>query len=381
VPGGTWQCPKCDTVNGVADGTCMVCDEGKPRAPKPRAPKTRAPKTSTPKTSTRRTGTAASKPDGASGAARRPASRPTGDWKCLKCDTRNAATSLSCLVCDTGWKAATKPRAPKPPTTPTASKTAKTAKATPKPPGSAKRTGTSTPYRPTRPGTTRGAPSGGRSSAPRPSPPRSEPSDLFYAPPGDGFVGYTPGRRDTTPTAPPPPPPPYRGVAGSRPRGGGAPSSEGKSCLKGCLTLFVLGFVLQALVKGCDLPDTWNGSSGDPKPSSSAGAAGPCPERVASELPSGDGAELVEAFRTRNADSGDTKNILLCRTDGGDLYYFGEFADQREKGIAMPAKRTDDGYLAENEPYSYHIHDGVVTITRNGTRIGEERLVKEASPG
>ncbi|WP_221179423.1 hypothetical protein [Streptomyces botrytidirepellens] len=298
---------------------------------------------------------------------------------------------MSCLVCDTGWKAATKPRAPKPPTTPTASKTAKTAKtgktakaakATPKPPGSAKRTGTSTPYRPTRPGTTRSAPSGGRPSAPRTSPPHREPSDLFYAPPGDGFVGYTPGRRDTTPTAPPPspPPPPYRGAASPRPRGGGAPSSEGKSCLKGCLTLFVLGFVLQALVKGCDLPDTWNGSSGDPKPSSSAGASGPCPERIASELPSGDGAELVEAFRTQNADSSNTKNILLCRTTGGDLYYFGEFADQREKGIAMPAKRTDDGYLAENEPYRYHIHDGVVTITRNGTRIGEERLVKAASP-
>ncbi|MET7763539.1 hypothetical protein ABZS71_16500 [Streptomyces sp. NPDC005393] len=390
----------------MTDGACIVCDESKPRATKPSAPKASAPKASapkasTPKASTPKGGTGTSRPGGsgakgggaskasggakpskgtASGAARRPVSRPTGDWTCLKCDTRNAATSLSCLVCDTAWKAATKPKPAKPPTASKTAKTAKTASKTAKTatsPGSAKGTGASAPYRPTRPGTTRGTPSGGSSSAPRSSPPRREPADVFYPPPGGGgSVGYTPGG------SPSPPPPtsstPPRGTTSTPPRT--TPSSDGKSCLKGCLGFLLLAFVFQALLNGCDWADLSMGSSGDPEPSSSAGAAGSCPQRIASALPGGDGAELVEAFHTRNADSGNTKNIVLCRTTGGDLYYYGEYADGREQGISMPAQKTDDGYLAENAPYRYRIHGGVVTITRDGVRIGEETLVPEPSP-
>ncbi len=115
-------------------------------------------------------------------------------------------------------------------------------------------------------------------------------------------------------------------------------------------------------------------STPDDSDKSPSAAAASCPTRIAEELPSGDGAKLVKAFRTKN------KQITLCRTGGGKLYYFGEFSDHREPGIAMPAERTGDGYEASNPPYRYDIHDSVVTIYRSGTRIGQEDLTSEPSP-
>jgi hypothetical protein len=133
-----------------------------------------------------------------------------------------------------------------------------------------------------------------------------------------------------------------------------------------------VGIVLLSATQNCDAFDsdstTQDGS--DTSPTSTAA----CPGRIADELPSGDGAELVEAFRTGN------KQITLCRTSAGKLYYYGEFSDHREPGIAMPAERTSDGYKADNPPYRYDIHDGVVTIYRSGTRIGQEEVTPEPSP-
>ncbi|OIK00696.1 hypothetical protein [Streptomyces colonosanans] len=122
---------------------------------------------------------------------------------------------------------------------------------------------------------------------------------------------------------------------------------------------------ISALDSGSSTPD-----GSDTSPSTAA----PCPTRIADKLPSGDGAELVEAFRTRN------NQITLCRTGGGKLYYFGEFSDQREPGIAMPAERTSDGYEASNPPYRYDIHDSAVWIYKSDVRIGKEELTPEPSP-
>lgn len=131
------------------------------------------------------------------------------------------------------------------------------------------------------------------------------------------------------------------------------------------MLIFVGKSCLSALDSGSSTPD---GSDASPSTAPS------CPTRIADELPSGDGAELVKAFRTSS------KQITLCRTSGGKLYYFGEFSDQREPGIAMPAERTSDGYEATNPPYRYDIHDSVVTIYKSGTRIGQEELTEEPSP-
>ncbi|MEU3205972.1 hypothetical protein ABZ702_19260 [Streptomyces cyaneofuscatus] len=103
-------------------------------------------------------------------------------------------------------------------------------------------------------------------------------------------------------------------------------------------------------------------------------AAPACPDRIAEAIPSGEGAVLIEAFRTKN------KQITMCRTTGDRLYYYGEFSDQREPGIAMRASKKPDGYEARNDPYSYRIKDGAVTIYRDGTRIGREELTPEPSP-
>ncbi|MGW7488404.1 hypothetical protein [Streptomyces sp. NPDC054786] len=133
--------------------------------------------------------------------------------------------------------------------------------------------------------------------------------------------------------------------------------------------LLLIAFPL--LSKACDAL-----SSGMSGPGASSAKSGPpsCPERIASVLPGGDGAALVKAFRTKN------KSIILCRTEDDKLFYYGEFSDHRERGIAMPAKKTPDGYEAHNDPYRYRIHDGVVTIYQSGRRIGQEKLTPVSSP-
>ncbi|MFJ6786872.1 hypothetical protein [Streptomyces angustmyceticus] len=133
--------------------------------------------------------------------------------------------------------------------------------------------------------------------------------------------------------------------------------------------LLLIAFPL--LSKACDAL-----SSGMSGPGASSAESGPpaCPERIASSLPSGDGATLVKAYRTKN------KSITLCRTEDGKLFYYGEFSDHREDGIAMPAKKTSGGYEARNDPYRYRIHDGVVTIYQSDQRIGQEKLTPVASP-
>ncbi|MFD3675624.1 hypothetical protein [Streptomyces sp. NPDC058613] len=117
---------------------------------------------------------------------------------------------------------------------------------------------------------------------------------------------------------------------------------------------------------GSDSTDTGSGEG--------TSTAAPCPGRISSALPSGDGAELVIAYRTEN------KRITLCRTSGGSYYYFGEFADQREPGIAMPAEKTSTGFEAHNGPYSYRISGDTVTVRLNGEQIGRESLTPEPDP-
>lgn len=46
----------------------------------------------------------------------------------------------------------------------------------------------------------------------------------------------------------------------------------------------------------------------------------------------------------------------------------------------MSAKKTGSGYEADNAPYRYVIHDGVVTIYESGNKIGQETLTPEPSP-
>jgi len=249
---------------------------------------------------------------------------------------------------------ATKKKASKPAT----SKTAASKPAAPKKSGSTGRT------------TTRGAGTpGGRPVTPSPSP-----AEVFY--PSPETSGYVPGpSRPVPPTPVRPDPAPYTPPP-SYP-GGSAPfyrppekKNKGKGCALGCFGLAVVLFVLPMASQ------VFSGSEEDSSDSRNRASptAPACPDRISEAIPSGEGAVLIEAFRTKN------KQITMCRTTGGKLYYYGEFSDQREPGIAMRAAKKPGGYEARNDPYSYRIKDGTVTIYRNGTRIGREELVPEPSP-
>jgi hypothetical protein len=136
--------------------------------------------------------------------------------------------------------------------------------------------------------------------------------------------------------------------------------------------VFFLWLLLGLLTRGCE---GMSGSdAGTPGSGESETASGTCPERVADALPDGEGAELVDAYTTKD------HRIVLCRNAVDDLYYFGEFKDKREKGIAMPAEETDDGYEAYNDEYHYVISGDVVDIYRNDTPIAKENLTPDPSP-
>ncbi|GAA3843008.1 hypothetical protein ACFS5L_35570 [Streptomyces phyllanthi] len=402
-----WRCADCDTYNGPAEASCTICGSTRrgtapraasaaPKSTSGSAPKSpsKSPSKSGSESGSKPAAKSAPKPAAGSGtgggrpAAKRPAvSRPSSDWRCSKCDTNNARTDLSCIVCGTGWKAATKKSTPRtPPRTsssgaPGAKKTSarKTTPRKPTPkrtppttsasrdrttpgPAAPPRTGTSSVYPP--------GPAGARSTASSGSPyGRRAEEGVFF--PSSAATGYRPTAPRPTPVTPPRSAPPY--APRPTPPPAYRPAKKSTSGCSGCVGALMLVGLLMFLVKGCaGLLDSGGYSDSDDPDAGESAAT--CPARIAAELPDGDGAELVEAFRTKN------KQITLCRTAAGSLYYFGEFSDGREKGIAMEAEETGDGYTARNDPYRYVIHDGVVTIYRSGSRIGEEKLTPEPSP-
>ncbi|MFJ4713974.1 hypothetical protein [Streptomyces sp. NPDC088785] len=258
-------------------------------------------------------------------AVKRPApARPAGAWRCTRCDTNNTGDDTACLVCGAGRRSAAKPAARRK--------------------GPAKRA------------TGRPAP---RRSAPGP---RAE--SLFHPPPTTA-AGYVPTASPAPPTVPAAPPPVRRPRAAPAPR---RPAKSAGGC-GGCLIALAVG---GALLFGAQhyFASHDSGTGGADGPA----ATGACPARVADALSSGGGAELVDAYRTEN------KQITLCRTTAGALYYYGEFSDHREAGIAMRATRTSDGYEATNGPYRYVVHGDLVTIYQSGEKIGEETVTPDPSP-
>jgi hypothetical protein len=383
VASANWRCADCDTFNGPAEASCTVCGEARRDSAASAASKTPR----TPRASEAAKAPAASKPAAKKASAPRPpakrpgsAGRPTADWRCSECDTYNARTDVSCLTCGTSWKAAAKKGTPKSPKSPKSPKPSPSGDASAKktaprkppakesPPRSgAGSTGTSSTSRPrpasSRPGTS-GASTRRTTAASSGTRPRTEEGVFF---PSSPSTGYRPATPATAPVPPRPAPvyaPPPRPVY-TPPR-----KSKSSGCVGGCVGFVVLLFLLGLFAKGCDGAFDSSDSGG----TNDTTVAATCPARIADQLPDGDGAELVEAFRTSN------KQITLCRTTSGTLYYYGEFSDRREAGIAMEAEQTSEGYEARNGPYRYEIHGNVVTIYQSGTQIGEEDLTPEPSP-
>lgn len=375
VASANWRCADCDTFNGPKEPSCTVCGETRRDSAASTAPKPpgAAKASSASKPAAKKTG--APRPP-----AKRPggAGRPTADWRCPECDTFNARTDVSCLTCGTSWKAAAKKGTPKSPKSSssgdaTAKKTAPRKPAKKSPPRSgagstgARSTGASSASGPrpasSRPGTS-GTSARRTSTASSGTRPRTGEGVFFPSSPSTGY-------RPTAPTAPVPPPRPAP-VYAPPPRPVYTPprKSKDRGCVSGCVGVVVLLFLLGLFAKGCEGAF----DSADSGGTNDTGVAATCPTRIAAELPDGDGAELVEAFRTSN------KQITLCRTTSGTLYYYGEFSDGREPGIAMKAEQTSEGYEARNGPYRYEIHGKVVTVFQSGRQIGEEDLTPEPSP-
>ncbi|MFE6715304.1 zinc finger protein [Streptomyces sp. NPDC057695] len=340
-----WKCADCDSNNGPKDTACSICGSTR-RTPMPRPaePTRPAPKRPSP-------------------------ARPSGDWQCRVCRATNPARRSTCSGCAKSREETGGP-APKttPKSTPPRTTTSRVTSTGTGGKGAAKKAAPkkAAPSRPTPRRTTSPPRSGGATGS------GSTPTGLLFPPPSG--TGYTPPRRTPAPAPAPPAytdPGPYAPPTSYRP-----PVKEKKS--RGCLFFFLLIAVLVvvAIQKGwfAQLGDAIEDAGTEPATGTPRPTAAACPSRIADELRGGDGATLVEAFRTEN------KQITLCRTRAGTLYYFGEFSDRREPGIAMRATRTEDGYEATNSPYRYVIRGSTVSVYKSGTRIGREELVPEPSP-
>ncbi|MFD3568870.1 zinc finger Ran-binding domain-containing protein [Streptomyces sp. NPDC058667] len=345
-----WKCKDCGSNTEAGAKPCVICESTR-KVPIGETPAPAAPTPPRP-------------------AARRPSpARPSGDWECSACRATNPARRLDCVGCGKSWRTSGGP-APKK-TTPKSTPTKAAPKTTPRTTTGKATPGTGTPPR-TSPAKKAAPkkPTPRRTATPRPGTTGgtgARPTGLLYPPPSS--TGYTPSPPRATPPprtpyTPPPYTPPYRPPAKKKSNG----------CMISCLSV-VGGLVLLGILNGGITAIVGSLDEADPKPTASRGpAAAACPSRIASTLPSGRGATLVEAFRT------DDHRITLCRTKAGKLYYYGEFRDGREAGITMPAKKTGDGYEATNTPYRYVVSGGTVSIYKSGSRIGREELTPEPSP-
>lgn len=95
-----------------------------------------------------------------------------------------------------------------------------------------------------------------------------------------------------------------------------------------------------------------------------------CPDRVSERLSGSTSTDLVAAYG-----AGDNQ-IFLCRTDSGQVYYYGEYTGRPDTGLAMPASETPHGYIARNGAYTYEVRNGEVIITRGGSEIARKKLGK-----
>lgn len=157
----------------------------------------------------------------------------------------------------------------------------------------------------------------------------------------------------------------------------------GRTRARGCLKVVAVGAAVlifgPGLIRGCSNLLASSGPGNQTRTAGTPGSAAPtsqspCPKRVADELPAGDGASLVKAYRAG------AKQITLCLTVKQQLYYYGEFVDRSDTGVAMPATRTAEGFTARNGEYRYEITGSTVTIELNGRRISQEALTALPSP-
>jgi hypothetical protein len=124
--------------------------------------------------------------------------------------------------------------------------------------------------------------------------------------------------------------------------------------------------------RGC--ADAFNSTGNSPVPDTSTPAGTPCPARITASLPEGGAAELVVAYRTID------KQIVVCRTSSGTLYYHGEYTATPNEAIVIPATTTPGGYLAHNGVYEYEIAGPEVIVRKSGQEIGRQTLMSWTSP-
>jgi hypothetical protein len=110
------------------------------------------------------------------------------------------------------------------------------------------------------------------------------------------------------------------------------------------------------------------------QPATHQSSSSSCPDRIAGKLPSSGSAVLVAAYLSAN------KQVVICRADSGQLYYYGQYTDRPDTGLVMEATPTSDGYLARNGAYSYEIRGSAVVVTHNGQQILQEDLQPDPSP-
>jgi hypothetical protein len=133
----------------------------------------------------------------------------------------------------------------------------------------------------------------------------------------------------------------------------------------------ILLLIAIQFVRGCAEQLSSLGGS-QPTPTTPAPYSG-CPSRIAAKIPDSDGATVVVAYKTTD------KQIVLCKTSAGQLYYHGEYTAQSNSGIAIRASTTSTGYVAQNGKYYYEINGNTVIVRYDGQEF-RQTLTQISTP-
>jgi hypothetical protein len=404
-----WKCMDCDTFNAPTASKCMVCGGTERVAAAADDTATGPTASAAGRPGSRIPGSpvvGASRPSKASGGAM---------WTCAKCETHNSADATACIACEGSRESSAAPKPPRetPIRAPRVKKDSGTVPRAEKAPSAPASTGTTGP--------TGGATADARSFAGTfgvPGPlldsdwrttatgirrdPAPDPSATSSFGPTSGFSRPAPApapvRSDPAPPTAPVPPPPVRlprprptptsstrkartgtpPVSTARPpaaptRPGPAVYRPVKRRRKRVLRVLILIGILygiydsrQSLLGALQhFEQSQQSQPVSQAPNSVAQPvveAHPCPDGVASTLPSGDRASstLVETHKT----SGYT--VTICADSSGALYYHGVSRTNSSLWITLPVKRSGSDYIATNKGYEYELSPRHLVVSKGG---------------
>jgi hypothetical protein len=121
-----------------------------------------------------------------------------------------------------------------------------------------------------------------------------------------------------------------------------------------------------AIALAAPAPQVATSTAAAPAGTTSSPAAPPCPSEAASTLPAAGATAVVVGHSAR-------VHVALCRAPSGALYYYGA-DDRTHLTITLPATRSEDSWIAQNNGVTYTLTGSHLGVDRGATVLADEDL-------